>query len=77
MSRLSDDVKYLMAGFKSSGRSFDFREFTATSQDRYWIIINDAECKLFQQHHVLQVPRVKESPHGINWIRILRIQSIT
>ena len=39
----------------------------ATSHQRYWVILNDAEFKLYQQHHVLQVPRVKESSHQLNW----------
>ena len=39
----------------------------ATSQDRYWVILNDAELKLSQQHHVLQVLKVRDSSHGINW----------
>ena len=64
---ISEDVRYFIGGFKSSGESWDFKRFTSTSKDWYWVIFNDAEFKLFQQHQVLQVPRVKESRHGINW----------
>ena len=36
---------------------------------RYWLILNEAEFKLFSQHHVLQVPRVQEPSggHVLNW----------
>ena len=64
---LSDDVKFFASSFKSSGGSLDFKRFMEASQDRYWVILNDAEFKLFQQHHVLQVPLVKESSHQLSW----------
>ena len=51
----------------SVSASFDFEGFMATSHQGYWVILNDAEFKLFQQHHVLQVPHVKESSHQLNW----------
>ena len=35
----------------------------------YWVILNDAELKLFQQHHVFQVARTTDSSHGINCVR--------
>ena len=38
-----------------------------TKDQRYWLILNDAESTLYQQHHVLQVTRVKESIHSLNW----------
>ena len=37
-SELSDDVKYFTAGFKTSGDSWDFKRFMATSHNRYWVI---------------------------------------
>ena len=52
---LSDDVEYFVSSLKSSSGSFGFGKFMATSQDCYWVILNDAEFKFFQQHHVLQV----------------------
>ena len=64
---LSDDIKYFTVGFETSKASWDFKRFMATSPDRYWVIVNDAELKLFQQHHALRVPRVRDSSHGINW----------
>ena len=53
MCHLSEDVKCFTSGFKTSGGSCDFKRFMETSQDRYWVILNDAEFKLSQQHHVL------------------------
>ena len=41
--------------------------FMATSHQRYGVIFNDAEFKLYQQHHVFQVPCVKDSNHQLNW----------
>ena len=61
------DVQHFASSFKTSGASFDFKRFTDTKDQRYWVILNDAEFKLYQQHHVLQVPRVKESSHQLNW----------
>ena len=58
---LSDDVKLFASNFKTSGDTFDFKGFMDTKEKRYWVILNDAEFKLYQQHHVLQIPRVKES----------------
>ena len=48
--------------------TFDFKQFMDSKAQRRWLILNDAEFKLFSQHHVLQVPRVKESGgHLLNW----------
>ena len=54
---------------KTSSDTFDFKQFMDTQAQRHWLIINDAEFKLFNQHHVLQVPRVKEPSGGhiLNW----------
>ena len=69
MCHLSDDVKMFASSFKSSGDTFDFKQFMDSKAQRHWLIINDAEFKLWQQHHVLQVPRVKEPSGGhiLNW----------
>ena len=50
-----------------------------TKDQCYWVILSDAEFKLYQQHHVLQVPRVKESSHQLNWnsIRVFETRYIT
>ena len=67
MCHLSEDVKLLASNFKTSGDLFDFKRFMETKDQRYWLILNDAEFKLYQQHHVLQVPQVKESTHLLTW----------
>ena len=53
---ISDDVKYFIGDFKSSGQPWHFKRFMSTSKDRCRVIHNDAEVKLFQQHHCFQVP---------------------
>ena len=69
MCHLSDDVKMFASSFKSSGDTFDFKQFMDSKAQRHWFILNDAEFKLWAQHHVLQVPRVKEPSGGhiLNW----------
>ena len=54
---------------RSSGDTFDFKQFMDSQAQRHWVILNDAEFKLWAQHHVLQVPRVKEPSGGhiLNW----------
>ena len=64
MCHLSEDVKLFASNFKTSGDLFDFKQFMDTQAQRHWLILNDAEFKLFSQHHALQVPRVKEPPGG-------------
>ena len=61
MRHSSEDVKLFASNFKTSGDTFDFKRFMETKNQRFCLILNDAEFKLYQQHHVLQVPRVKES----------------
>ena len=69
MCHLSEDVKLFASIFKTSGDTFDFKQFMDSQAQRHWLILNDAEFKLFSQHHVLQVPRVKEPSGGhiLNW----------
>ena len=69
MCHLSEDVKLFASNFRTSGDTFDFKQFMDSQAQRHWLIINDAEFKLFSQHHVLQVPRVKEPSGGhiLNW----------
>ena len=69
MCHLSDDVKTFASSFKSSSDTFDFKQFMDSKAQRHWLILNDAEFKLWAQHHVLQVPRVKEPSGGhiLNW----------
>ena len=69
MCHLSEDVKLFASNFKTSGDTFDFKQFMDSQAQRHWLILNDAEFKLFSQHHVLQVPRVKEPSGGhiLNW----------
>ena len=64
---LSEDVKLFASDFKTSGDTLDFKRFMETKNQRFWVILNDAEFKLYQQHHSLQVPRVKDSAHLLNW----------
>ena len=61
MCHLSDDVKLFASNFRTSGDTFDFKSFMDSKNQRHWLILNDVEFKLFSQHHVLQVPHVKES----------------
>ena len=68
MCHLSDDVKMFASNFRTSGDTFDFKSFMDSKNQRHWLILNDAEFKLLSQHHVLQIPRVKESGgHLLNW----------
>ena len=69
MCHLSDDVKMFASCFKSASDTFDFKQFMDSKAQRHWFILNEAEFKLWQQHHVLQVPRVKEPSGGhiLNW----------
>ena len=69
MCHLSEDVKLFASSFRSSGDTFDFKQFMDSQAQRHWVILNDAEFKLWAQHHVLQVPRVKEPSggHVLNW----------
>ena len=69
MCHLSEDVKLFASDFRTSGDTFDFKQFMDSQAQRHWLILNDAEFKLFNQHHVLQVPRVKEPSGGhiLNW----------
>ena len=69
MCHLSEDVKLFASNFKTSGDTFDFKQFMDSQAQHHWLILNDAEFKLFNQHHVLQVPRVKEPSGGhiLNW----------
>ena len=55
--------------FRTSGDTFDFKQSMDSQAQRHWLILNDAEFKLFSHHHVLQVPRVKEPSGGhiLNW----------
>ena len=55
--------------FRTSGDTFDFKQFMDSQAQRHWLILNEAEFKLFSQHHVLQIPRVKEPSGGhiLNW----------
>ena len=64
-----EDVKLFASSFRSSGDTFDFKQFMDSQAQRHWLILNDAEFKLWAQHHVLQVPRVKEPSggHVLNW----------
>ena len=65
---LSEDVKLFASNFKTSGDTFDFKQFMDSKAQRNWLILNDAEFKLFNYHHVLQVPRLKESGGRLlNW----------
>ena len=66
MCHLSDDVKLFASNFRTSGDTFDFKQFMDSQAQRHWLILNEAEFKLFSQRHVLQIPRVKE-PSGVNW----------
>ena len=47
--------------------------FVGTKDQHYWVILSDAEFKLYQQHHVLQVPLVKESSHQLNTGNSIRV----
>ena len=69
MCHLSEDVKLFASNFRTSGDTFDFKQFMDSQAQRHWLILNDAEFKLWNQHHVLQVPRVKEPSGGhiLNW----------
>ena len=69
MCHLSEDVKLFASNFRTSGDTFDFKQFMDSQAQRHWLILNDAEFKLFSQHHVLQVPHVKEPSGGhiLNW----------
>ena len=69
MCHLSEDVKLFASNFRTSGDTFDFKQFMDSQAQRQWLILNEAEFKLFHQHHVLQVPRVKEPSggHVLNW----------
>ena len=69
MHHLSEDVKLFASNFRTSGDTFDLKHFMDSQAQRHWLILNDAEFKLFSQHHVLQVPRVKEPSGGhiLNW----------
>ena len=69
MCHLSEDIKLFASNFKTSSDTFDFKQFVDSKAQRHWLILNDAEFKLFSQHHVLQVPLVKESSGGhlLNW----------
>ena len=69
MCHLSEDVKLFASSFRSSGDTFDFKQFMDSQAQHHWVILNDAEFKLWAQHHVLQVPRVKEPSggHVLNW----------
>ena len=68
MCHLSEDVKLFASSFRTSGDTFDFKQFMDSQAQRHWLILNEAEFKL-SQHHVLQVPRVKEPSGGhiLNW----------
>ena len=69
MCHLSDDVKLFASNFKTSGDTLDFKQFVDSQAQRHWPILSEVEFKLFSQHHVLQVPRVKEPSggHVLNW----------
>ena len=69
MRHFSEDVKLFASNFRTSGDTFDFKQFIDSKAQRHWLILNDAEFRLFSQHHVLQVPRVKEQSGGhlLNW----------
>ena len=69
MCHLSDDVKMFASCFKAGSDTFDFKQFMDSKSQRFWFILNDAEFKLWNQHHVLQVPRVKDPSGGhiLNW----------
>ena len=58
---LSEDVRKFASNFKTSCNSLGFKRFMDTEDKRYWVILNDAEFKLYQQHHVLQHPHFKKS----------------
>ena len=69
MCHLSEDVKMFASSFKAGSDTFDFKQFMDSRAQRHWFILNDAEFKLWNQHHVLQVPRVKDPSGGhiLNW----------
>ena len=63
MCHLSEDVKLFASSFRSSGDTFDFKQFMDSQTQRHWVILNDAEFKLWAQHHVLRrsCPQLEDS----------------
>ena len=48
MCHLSDDVQLFASNFRTSGDTFNFNSFMDSKNQRHWLILNDAEFKLFK-----------------------------
>ena len=49
-------------GFKASGKSWDFKTCMSTSEDRFWVNVDDAELKFYQP-----AAWSSSSNHDVNW----------
>ena len=48
MCHLSDDVKLFASNFKTSGDTFDFKQFMDTQAQHHWLILNEVEFQALQ-----------------------------